>query len=213
MRARKPAKHSMIEDSISPSDSSAKLPVLEFSTLSEFEAWLATQPDSSKGAWLKFAKRVSDVCTIAKQDAVDCALCHGWIDGQLDKLDEKHWLIRFSPRTKTSKWSEKNRARANELIAKGRMRKSGLREIARAKQDGRWDAAYPSQSRAVVPADLQRALDENTEAKAFFLALDGHNRYAVLYRVHNSKNAKSRAANIAKFVAMLERGETIHHRK
>src|SRR5271167_620395 len=158
-------------------------------------------------AWLKFAKRVSDVCTIAKQDAVDCALCHGWIDGQLDKLDEKHWLIRFSPRTKTSKWSEKNRARANELIAKGRMRKSGLREIARAKQDGRWDAAYPSQSRAVVPADLQRALDENTEAKAFFLALDGHNRYAVLYRVHNSKNAKSRAANIAKFVAMLERGE------
>lgn len=101
----------------------------------------------------------------------------------------------------------------SELVAKGRMRKSGLAEIARAKQDGRWDAAYPSQRRAVVPDDLQQALDENTKANAFFLALDGHNRYAVLYRIHNSKTAKSRASNIAKFVAMLERGETIHPRK
>ena len=198
---------------MSPSDPSAKSPVMEFVTLSEFEAWLAMQPKSSKGAWLKFAKKSSDVRTISKQDAVDCALCYGWIDGQLDKLDEKHWLIRFSPRTKTSKWSEKNRARVSELIAEGRMQKSGLAEIARAKQDGRWDAAYPSQSRAVVPNDLQRALDDNPKAKAFFLSLDGHNRYAILYRIHNSRTAKSRASNIAKFVTMLECGETIHPRK
>jgi len=203
----------MIEGLIPPSDSSAKLPVLEFATLSEFDAWLAMQPEASKGAWLKFAKKASGVSTISKQDAIDCALCYGWIDGRLDKLDETHWLIRFSPRTKTSKWSEKNRARARELVAKGRMREAGLAEIARAKQDGRWDAAYPSQGRAVVPDDLQQALDENTKAKAFFLELDGHNRYAVLYRLHNSKTAKSRALNIAKFVAMLERGETIHPRK
>jgi uncharacterized protein YdeI (YjbR/CyaY-like superfamily) len=213
MRERKLAKLSMSEDSISPNDSSAKLPVLEFSTPGEFEDWLAIQPASSKGAWLRFAKKAFSVCTISKQDAVYCALCHGWIDGQLDKLDATHWLIRFTPRKKTSKWSEKNRARANELIAEGRMRKSGLAEIARAKQDGRWDAAYPSQSRAVVPDDLQRALDENTKAKAFFSVLDGHNRYAVLYRIHNSKTAKSRASNIAKFVAMLECGETLHPRK
>jgi uncharacterized protein YdeI (YjbR/CyaY-like superfamily) len=206
-------KHSTIEGSISPSDSSAKLPVLEFAILSQFDTWLAMQPKSSKGAWLKFSKKSSDVCTISKQDAIDCALCHGWIDGPLGKLDEKHWLIRFSPRTKTSKWSEKNRARAGELCAEGRMQKSGLAEIDRAKQDGRWDAAYPSQSRAVVPNDLQRALDGNTNAKAFFLALDAHNRYAVLYRIHNAKTATCRASNIAKFLAMLERGETIHPSK
>ena len=192
---------------------STKLPVLEFATSEKFEVWLAKQPASSQGAWLKFAKKKSDVRTISKQDAIDCALCHGWIDGQLDKLDEKYWLIRFSPRKKASKWSEKNRVRASELVTKKRMQKSGLAEIARAKRDGRWDAAYPSQSRAVVPDDLQQALAENSKAKAFFLALDGHNRYAFLYRIHNSKTDMSRASNIAKFVAMLERGETIHPSK
>lgn len=194
-------------------DSSAKLRVLEFSTSDEFEAWLAKQPPSSKGAWLKFAKSASGVRTISKQNAIDCALCHGWIDGRLEKLDEKYWLIRFTPRKDGSKWSEKNRARASELLAEGRMQKSGLTEIARAKADGRWDAAYPSQGRASVPDDLQRALNGSKKANAFFLGLDGRNRYAVLYRIHNAKSAKSRASNIAKFVAMLERGETIHSGK
>jgi uncharacterized protein YdeI (YjbR/CyaY-like superfamily) len=195
------------------SPSSATLPVLEFSTSGEFETWLAKQPPSSKGAWLKFTKSASGVCTISKQNAIDCALCHGWIDGQLKKLDEKYWLIRFTPRKVGSKWSEKNRLRASELLAEGRMQKSGLGEIARAKADGRWDAAYPSQGRASVPDDLQRALNRNNKAKAFFLGLNGRNRYAVLYRIHNAKTAKSRASNIAKFVAMLERGETIHSGK
>ncbi len=194
-------------------DSSAKLPVVKFSNCDEFEAWLAKQSSSSKGAWLKFAKSGTSVRTISKQDAIDCALCHGWIDGQLDKLNEKYWLIRFTPRKNGSKWSEKNRVRASELIAEARMQKSGLAEVARAKADGRWDAAYPSQSRAGVPDDLQRALDGNNKAKAFFSGLNSRNRYAVLYRIHNAKTAKSRASNIAKFVAMLERGETIHPAK
>ncbi|MGI8568603.1 MAG: YdeI/OmpD-associated family protein [Methylocella sp.] len=142
------------------------LPVLEFSTPKEFEVWLAKQSNSSTGVWLKFAKKTSGVQTISKQDAIDCALCHGWIDGQLDKLDEKYWLIRFTPRKATGKWSKNNRIRATELISDGRMKEFGLAEITRAKADGRWDAAYSSQSRATVPADLQRALDESDKAKA-----------------------------------------------
>lgn len=190
--------------------STAKLPVLEFSTPKEFEVWLERQPDSSAGAWLKFGKKTSSVRTISKQDAIDCALCHGWIDGQLDKFDESYWLIRFTPRKPGSKWSQINRARATELIAIGRVKQRGLTEIDRAKTDGRWDAAYPSQSRATVPDDLQRALNENHKAKTLFSELDGRNRYAVLYRIHNAKTAKSRASQIAKFLTMLTRGETIY---
>ncbi len=190
-----------------------KLLVLEFQTSKAFEDWLAVQPASSRGVWLKFAKKTSGVRTISKQDAIDCALCHGWIDGQLGKLDEKYWLTRFTPRKAASKWSENNRVRANELIGDGRMKQSGLEEVARAKTDGRWDAAYAPQSRASVPDDLQGALDENSKAMAFFLKLDARNRYAVLYRIQNAKTAKLRASKIATFVAMLERGETIHPRK
>lgn len=191
----------------------AKLLVLEFQTSKAFEDWLAVQPASSQGVWLKFAKKTSGVRTISKQDAIDCALCHGWIDGQLGKLDETYWLTRFTPRKAASKWSENNRVRANELIGDGRMKQSGLEEVARAKADGRWDAAYAPQSRASVPDDLQRALDENSKAMRFFLELDARNRYAVLYRIQNAKTAKLCASKIATFVAMLERGDMIHPRK
>ncbi len=139
-------KHPTIEGSISPSNSSARLPVLEFAILSQFDTWLAMQPKSSKGAWLKFSKKSSDVCTISKQDAIDCALCHGWIDGQLGKLDEKHWLIRFLPRTKTSKWSEKIALGPANSAQRGGCRNLASRRLtARSRTD---DGMQPTRPRA-----------------------------------------------------------------
>jgi uncharacterized protein YdeI (YjbR/CyaY-like superfamily) len=186
------------------------LPVIAFKSLEAFEVWLGSQGTGTRGLWLKMAKKSSGIVSISRDEAVDAALCHGWIDGQLDSFDARHWLIRFTPRQSTSIWSEKNRARAVELVAQGRMRPAGLNEIERAKKDGRWDKAYVGQSTAQVPDDLARALSKSKTAKAFFETLDSKNRYAILYRVHNAKKAETRAARIEKFVAMLARGETIH---
>src|SRR5262249_41563433 len=155
----------------------------------------------------------SGIASISKAEAVDAALCHGWIDGQLDSFDGDYWLIRFTPRQSTSKWSEINRARAQELVTLGRMRPAGQKEMERAQKDGRWDAAYAGQSAAQVPDDLSQALAKNKKAKAFFETLSGHNRFAILYRVHNAKKAETRAARIEKFVAMLTEGKTLHPQK
>ncbi len=186
------------------------LPVIAFSSEQAFDVWLASQPADCRGLWLKVAKKSSGIASISRAEAVDSALCHGWIDGQLDSFDGDYWLIRFTPRQTTSKWSEINRARAQELVALGRMRPAGLKEMERAKKDGRWDAAYPAQSTAQVPDDFARALAKNRKAKAFFETLDGKNRFAILYRVHGAKKPETRAARIEKFVAMLVEGETLH---
>lgn len=186
------------------------LPVMLFASAAEFSAWLAEQPSSSKGIWLKLAKKGSGIASVSQPEAVECALCHGWIDGQGDKFDENHWLIRFTPRKSRSKWSEKNRAKALELIEQGRMKAGGLAEVERAKADGRWDAAYAPQSTATVPDDLQRVLDANPAAQELFNRLDGTNRYAILHRVHTAVQAKTRASRIEKYVAMLAKGETIY---
>src|ERR1700758_2599743 len=137
--------------------SSRDLPVLAFKSQKAFDSWLASQPRACQGLWLKIAKKSSGIASISRDEAVDAALCHGWIDGQLDKFDDAYWLIRFTPRQSTSKWSEKNRARVLELIALGRVRAAGLSEIERAKKDGRWEAAYAGQSTADVPDDLRLA--------------------------------------------------------
>jgi uncharacterized protein YdeI (YjbR/CyaY-like superfamily) len=150
------------------------------------------------------------VASVTKSEAIDSALCFGWIDGQLDKYDDDSWLIRFTPRRPRSKWSEVNRKRATELIAAGRMQASGQLEIDNAKSDGRWDAAYAPASKAEVPPDFQAALDTNPRAAAFFATLKGANRYAVLYRIGAVKRAETRARKIVDFILMLERGETIH---
>jgi uncharacterized protein YdeI (YjbR/CyaY-like superfamily) len=189
---------------------SRDLPVIAFKSQQAWEAWLASQPADSKGLWLKLAKKSSGIASVSRQEAVDGALCHGWIDGQLAAFDDAFWLIRFTPRQSTSKWSEKNRARALELVKLKRMRPAGLREIDRAKKDGRWEAAYAPQSTAEVPDDLRAALARNKEARRFFETLDGANRYAILYRVHSAKKPETRAARIEKFVAMLAEGTTIH---
>jgi uncharacterized protein YdeI (YjbR/CyaY-like superfamily) len=189
------------------------LPVIAFKSQRAFEVWLAAQPDNSRGLWLKIAKKSSGMISISRDEAVDAALCHGWIDGQLDSFDDAYWLIRFTRRQPASIWSEKNRARALQLVELGVMRRSGLREIDRAKADGRWDRAYAGASTAKVPDDLRAALAKDKKAAAFFETLDAKNRYAILYRTHNAKKAETRAARIAKFVAMLARGETIHPQK
>ena len=186
------------------------LPILAFSSLAAFDRWLAGQARDSTRAWIKFARKGSGIACVSKAEAIDCALCHGWIDGQLDKYDEHSWLIRFTPRKPRSKWSAINRNRALELIATGRMQAGGLAEIEGAKENGSWEAAYASASKAEVPADLRTALDANPSAAAFFATLTGANRYAIIYRIGAVKKAETRARKIAEFVAMLERGETIH---
>lgn len=194
-------------------ETKGELPILSFPSRAAWEAWLAAQPEGSPGLWLKLPKAACPEASVSKPEAIEGALVHGWIDGQLDRCDEAWFLTRFTPRKPRSKWSANNRRTAERLIAEGRMAPGGLAEVARAKADGRWEAAYPSQSGAKVPADLQAALDASPEARALFGDLDAANRYAILYRTHDAKTAKTRAARIEKFISMLARGETIYPRK
>jgi uncharacterized protein YdeI (YjbR/CyaY-like superfamily) len=186
------------------------LPVLNFRNGESFEDWLGQQPADAAGVWLKLPKKSAREPGLTKAEAIDAALCHGWIDGQLDKYDEEYWLIRFTPRKARSKWSEVNKRRATELLAEGRLQKSGIAQIEAAKADGRWATAYAPASSAKVPADLQDALNANPQAAKFFATLKGANRYAVLYRIGSVKRPETRARKIAEYVAILERGETIH---
>jgi uncharacterized protein YdeI (YjbR/CyaY-like superfamily) len=195
--------------SIRVTERRAGLPVLSFRDSESFEEWLDGQPADAAGAWLKLPKK-SAAPGLTKAEAIDAALCHGWIDGQLDKYDDKYWLVRFTPRRPRSKWSQVNKRRASELLAEGRMRKSGAAQIEAARADGRWTTAYASASSAKVPADLQDALSRNPKAAKFFATLRGASRYSILYRIGSVKRPETRARKIAEYVAMLERGETIH---
>lgn len=194
------------------------LPILAFADAAALEAWLdaqaasiaADQVDDHRGIWLKLAKNGSGVASVGRQEAVDAGLCFGWIDGLINAYDEAFYLLRFTPRRRKSKWSLINVERAEVLIAEKRVRPGGLREIEAAKADGRWDAAYPPPSRMEVPDDLAQALAANPKARAFFETLKGANRYGVLYRLHEVQKPDKRAAAIAKWVAMLEREETLY---
>ena len=191
-------------------DTKSGLPVLPFASPATFRAWLEEHHATSKGIWLKIAKKGSGVPTVTYAEALDEALCYGWIDGQKGALDETYFLQRFTPRGTRSKWSKINVDKADALAAAGRMRAAGRAEVEKAKADGRWEAAYDPQSKATVPADFQAALDASPEAARFFATLTGANRYAVLYRIHEAKKPETRAKRIEKFVGMLERGETVH---
>jgi uncharacterized protein YdeI (YjbR/CyaY-like superfamily) len=186
------------------------LPVLDFADAQAWESWLAAQGGNAKGVWLKIAKVGNTDSSLTKAQAIDAALCHGCIDGHIDKYDEAWFLTRFTPRKRTSKWSENNRKRAQQLLAEGRVTPAGLAEIEAAKADGRWDSAYAPASAAEEPEDLKAALDAEPAARAFFDTLTGANRYAILYRVQTAKKPETRAARIAKFVGMCARGETVH---
>jgi uncharacterized protein YdeI (YjbR/CyaY-like superfamily) len=190
-----------------PSD---PLPVMTFESTDAWDAWLAAHHADSPGLWLKIAKKGSAGKTISYSDALDVALCHGWIDGQKGRHDDDYWLQRFTPRKPGSNWSKINTERAAALIASGRMRPAGLREVERAQADGRWEQAYESQSRVTVPDDLARALAANERARAFFATLDSANRYAVLYRIGTAKKPETRAKRIDALVAMLSEHRKIH---
>jgi uncharacterized protein YdeI (YjbR/CyaY-like superfamily) len=185
-------------------------PILAFKTARDFEAYLADEPRASKGFWLKLSKASAPEATINKLEAIEVALCWGWIDGQLDKFDDCYFLVRMTPRRPRSRWSAKNRATAEQLLVQGRLQPPGLAEVEAAKSDGRWGAAYASQRKAEVPEDLAAALASHKTAKRFFESLDRANRYAIIYRVNDAKRLETRARRIAQFVEMLARGETIH---
>jgi uncharacterized protein YdeI (YjbR/CyaY-like superfamily) len=186
------------------------LPVLSFDGPQAFETWLAAEPATSRGLWLKIAKKGAATPTVSYAEALELALCHGWIDGQKAPLDAAFWLQRFVPRRKASKWSKINCDKAEALIKAKRMKPAGKAAVEAAKRDGRWAAAYESQSKAEMPDDLKAALERNAAAAAFFATLDRHNRYAILYRLHSAKKPETRLRRLAQFVEMLERQEKIH---
>ena len=181
-----------------------------FATRRAFETWLLRNHVSSDGLWLLLAKAGANKSTVTYPEAVEVALCYGWIDGPKKSLDTDHWLQRFTPRRVRSMWSKTNRAKAEALIESGRMQPSGMAEIDRARSDGRWDRAYEGARTAVVPPDLQSALDARPEAGAFFAGLDRANRYSVLWRVQTAARPETRSRRIEALVAMLARGEKIH---
>lgn len=193
-----------------PDEIASKPQPLRFATPRAFEAWLRKSHASSDGVWLLIAKAGAQEPTVTYPHAVEIALCYGWIDGQKKALDEHHWLQRFTPRRARSLWSKVNREKAEALIKSGRMQPSGMAEIVRAKSDGGWDAAYDGARTAVVPPDLQAALDARPEARTFFAQLDGANRYAVLWRIQTAKRSETRSRRIEMLVEMLGRGEKIH---
>ncbi len=181
------------------------LPIMHFADAAALEAWLGASPADHPGIWLKLAKKGQGVTSVSQREAVDAGLCFGWIDGLINRYDERFYLLRFTPRRPRSKWSLVNTERAAELIAAGRVRPGGMRQIEAAKADGRWDAAYPPSSRIEVPDDLQAALTANPVAMAFFATLTGARRYAVLYRLHHVQPGERRTRAIAEWVSRLER--------
>ena len=173
-------------------------------------SWLRKNHAASSGVWLRIAKKSAGVRSVSYLQAVDAALCFGWIDGQKKGGDERYWLQRFTPRSAKSIWSKINREKAIRLIARGQMNAAGMREVERAKRDGRWEGAYDSPSGAAVPADFQAVLDKTPRAKAFFATLDRRNRYAVLFRIQTARKAETRAKRIKQFIEMLSQHRKIH---
>jgi uncharacterized protein YdeI (YjbR/CyaY-like superfamily) len=185
-------------------------PAIAFANQEAWEKWLKTNHLTSSGVWLRLAKRASGTPSVTYAEAIETALCYGWIDGQKQSHSAEAWLQRFTPRGRKSIWSKINREKALALVESGKMKPAGLAEVDRAKQDGRWEQAYDSPSSATVPADLQAALNKNPRARAFFATLERRNRYAILWRVQTAKKPETRAKRIALFVGMLEHGEKLH---
>ena len=183
--------------------------ILAFATAARFEAWLKKNHSTCEGIWLKFAKRDTGVTSVYYPEALEVALCYGWIDSQVARLDAVHYLQRFTPRGPRSKWSKINVTKCTELISAGRMQPAGQTQIDLAMKDGRWAAAYDSAKNATVPPDLQAALDKNRKAAAFFATLKGANRYAILYRLRDAKKPETRRKRLDQFMAMLKEGKTL----
>jgi len=187
-----------------------ELPILPFESKKKWADWLAKQYDKSAGVWLKLAKKNTGIASVTYEEALDVALCYGWIDGQKRSFDEQYWLQKFTRRGPKSIWSKINTEKAERLIKSGEMQPAGLKAVEASKQDGRWDAAYASQKNISVPEDFQSALDKNKKAQTFFATLKSSERYSFLFRIQTAKKAETRAKRIQQYVEMLERREKIH---
>ena len=185
-------------------------PIRAFKDAQAWDAWLTKNYDDEAGIWMRIAKKSSGTKSITYPEALEIALCHGWIDGLKRPESETAWLQRFTPRRKRSMWSQINRVKALALIESGQMKPAGLAEIERATGDGRWDAAYQSPKSATMPADFKKELDRHPKAKAFFKTLSKTNSYAILWRIQTAKKPETRARRITDFIERLEKGETIH---
>jgi uncharacterized protein YdeI (YjbR/CyaY-like superfamily) len=189
---------------------SANVPIRAFKDAKAWESWLAKNQDKANGVWMRLARKNSGTKSITYPEALEIALCYGWIDAQKRGESETAWLQRFMPRAKKSIWSKINTEKALALIASGRMTSAGLDEVVRAKQDGRWEAAYEPASTAKIPADFEAELNKNPRARDFFKTISATNRYAILWRLQTAKKAETRAKRVRSFIEMLEKGETIH---
>jgi uncharacterized protein YdeI (YjbR/CyaY-like superfamily) len=183
------------------------LPVKRFRTRAAWERWLAAQHEKSPGVWFEFAKKNSGVASVSYAEALEVALCHGWIDGQIASVDETWYRQRFTPRRPRSKWSRINRAAVEKLHAAGRLSPAGIQEMEAAQRDGRWDAAYPSPRNMTVPDDLAAALADYPRARETFERLDSQNRYAILYRLLDAKRQETRQRRLEEFVLILREGK------
>jgi len=196
---------------VKPAQKPAKeIPVLLFADQQAWATWLAENHTTSTGLWLQLAKKASGLTSVSYAEALDVALCYGWIDGQKQSYDEDSWLQKFTPRGTKSIWSKINREKIAQLIERGLMQLAGLAAVESAKQDGRWDAAYDSARTMTVPDDFQAALDQSAPAAAFFATLNSANRYAVLWRIQTAKKAETRTKRIEQFIHMLENKEKLH---
>lgn len=190
----------------SPSD----LKISLFQNKDAWEDWLSNHFDSSSGLWLRISKKQAELPSITYPEALEVALCYGWIDGQKKKYDEISWLQKFTPRGPRSIWSKINRAKALELIERGMMKPAGLAAIERARKNGQWESAYDSFKTTTIPPDLQMALNKSPEAAAFFATLNSQNRYAILFRIQTAKKSETRQKRIEQFIRMLERHEKLY---
>ncbi len=186
------------------------LPILSFKSQKDWASWLAKNHTASNGIWLRFFKKDSGVPSVTYAEALDEALCYGWIDGRLDPYDEKSWLRRFTPRRPRSPWSKRNIEHVNRLTAAGRMKPAGLKEVEAAKKDGRWEKAYDPQGAMELPADFLQALAKDKKSKAFFESLNRANHYAIAWRLQTAKRPETRARRMQAILAMLKKGEKFH---
>jgi uncharacterized protein YdeI (YjbR/CyaY-like superfamily) len=187
-----------------------ELPIIPFASSNDWATWIDQHHATSAGLWLKLTKKGSGLPSVTYEEALEVALCYGWIDGQKKGFDDQAWLQKFTPRSTKSIWSKINREKAQRLIENGKMQPAGLKEVERAQQDGRWEAAYDSQRNITIPDDFQAELDQNPAAKDFFATLNSANRYAILFRLQTAKKPETRANHIQRFIEMLEKHEKFH---
>jgi uncharacterized protein YdeI (YjbR/CyaY-like superfamily) len=187
--------------------------IIAFSSAKEWERWLARTHTGSRGVWLRFFKKGSEVASVTHAEALAAALCYGWIDGQLKKHDEESWLHKFAPRRPKSVWSKRNRELVEQLADAGKMRPAGLKEVAAAKADGRWDRAYDSPGKMTVPGDFLDLLSKNKKARKFFETLNKANTYAISWRLQTAKKPETREKRMQVIIEMLTKGKQFHDSK